>query len=45
MGHIPYSGGCKKFIKIFIKKPKQKTKLGKPRYVWEGGIKMCLKEV
>jgi len=44
MGQVPYSGGCKKVIEIFIKKPKQKTKLGKPRYVCEDSIEMYLKE-
>jgi hypothetical protein len=38
MQHVPYSGGCKKCIKMLIRKPKQKTKLPKPRYVWEDSI-------
>jgi len=45
MRQVPYSGVCKEFIKIFIKKPTQKTKLGKRRYAWEDSIKMYLKEV
>ena len=45
MRQVHYSGICKKFIKICTQKPTQKTRLGKPTYMWENSIKMYLKEV
>jgi hypothetical protein len=44
-GHVACMGEERKVYKVLVGKPKGKRPLGRPRYRWEDGIRMDLREI
>jgi hypothetical protein len=44
-GHVALMGEERKLYKVFEGKPEGKRPLGRPRYRWEDGIRMDLREI
>jgi hypothetical protein len=44
-GHEERMGGDRKVYKILVGKPEGKRPLGRPRRMWEDGIRMDLREI
>jgi hypothetical protein len=44
VGHIACMGGERKAYKVLVGEPKGKRPLGRPRHMWEDGMRMDLRE-
>jgi hypothetical protein len=44
-GHVARMGEERKLCKVLVGKPEGKRPLGRPRYRWEDGIRMDLREI
>jgi hypothetical protein len=44
-GHVARMGEERKLYKVLVGKPEGKRPLGRPRYRWEDGIRMDLREI
>jgi hypothetical protein len=44
-GHVARMGEERKVFKVLVGKPEGKSPLGRPRRMWEDGIRMVLREI
>jgi hypothetical protein len=44
-GHMECMGEEIKVYKVLVGKPEGKTSLGRPRFKWDGGIRMDLRDI
>jgi hypothetical protein len=44
-GHVARMGEERKVYKVLVGKPRGKRPLGRPRYRWEDGVRMDLREI
>jgi hypothetical protein len=44
-GHVARMGEERKVYKVSVGKPEGKSPLGRPRRIWDGGVRMYLREI
>jgi hypothetical protein len=44
-GRVAHMGEWRKVYRVLVGKPKGKRPLGRPRHIWEDGIRMDLREI
>jgi hypothetical protein len=44
-GHVAHMGESRKVYKVLVGKPEGKRPFGRPRRIWEDGIRMDLREI